>query len=69
MNKNEIKVAGEVAEVAARNGLTKGQKVGVIVGATLITGALVYGVYTVVVEHGKHVKAKKAVKAVTEPTE
>lgn len=68
MNKNEIKVAEEVAEVAAQNGLTKGRKVGIIVGAALLTGALAYGVYTLV-DYIKYVKAKKAAKALTETAE
>lgn len=52
---NEI----EVMENAARTGLTRNQKVGIIVGATVLTGGLAYLGYRLY----KGIKARKAAKA------
>lgn len=53
---NEIEVMENVAEKAAQTGLTRNQKVGIIVGATVLTGGVAYGVYRLV----KFLKARKA---------
>lgn len=55
---NEIKVMENVAETAARTGLTRNQKVGIIVGATIVTGGLAYLGYRLY----KGIKARKAAK-------
>lgn len=56
--KNEIEVMENVAETAAHTGLTRNQKVGIIVGATVLTGGLAYLGYRLF----KGVKARKAAK-------
>ena len=56
---NEIEVMENVAETAARTGLTRNQKVSVIVGATVLTGGLAYLGYRLY----KGIKARKAAKA------
>lgn len=45
-------------EVQVIKGLTKNQKIGIIVGATVLTAGIAYGVYCLV----KFVKVKKAAK-------
>lgn len=56
--KNEIEVMENVAETAAHTGLTRNQKVGIIVGATVVTGGLAYLGYRLY----KGIKARKAAK-------
>lgn len=48
-----------IGEVAAATGLSRNQKVGIIVGATVLTAGAAYGVYRLV----KWLKARKASKA------
>jgi len=57
--KNEVEVMENVAETAAHTGLTRNQKVGIIVvGATVLTGGLAYLGYRLF----KGIKARKAAK-------
>lgn len=58
MENNEVQVAEEATELATRSGLTRNQKIGIILGATVLTAGIAYGVYRLV----KFVKVKKAAK-------
>lgn len=58
MENNEVQVLEEATEMAARSGLTRNQKVGIVVGATVLTAGAAYGIYRLV----KFVKAKRATK-------
>lgn len=60
---NEIEVVENVAETAAQSGLTRNQKVGIIVGATVLTGGLAYLGYRLF----KHLKARRAANANANP--
>lgn len=53
---NEIKVMEEVAETTATSGLTRNQKVGIVVAASVLTAGVAYGVFRLV----KFLKARKA---------
>lgn len=59
MNKPEIQTMEDVADVAVRQGLTRGQKVGIIVAGALVTAGIGYGIYRLV----GFLKARKAAKA------
>lgn len=60
MLKNEVQTTEAVVEEAvAAAGLSRNAKIGLAVGAALLTGGLSYGVYRLV----KFVKSRKAAKA------
>ena len=62
---NEVQVMEDVAVEAAKTGLTNGQKVGLIVAATVLSGGVAYGVIRLV----KHFKNRKANQSANNPTE
>lgn len=64
-NLNEVQVMEDVAEASVHTGLTNGQKVGIIVGASVLTAGLGYGIYRLV----KFIKAKRTAKANSETSE
>ena len=60
MLKNEVQATETVVEEAvAAAGLSRNAKIGIAVGAALLTGGLSYGVYRLV----KFVRSRKAAKA------
>lgn len=59
----ELQVAEAVTETAVTTGLTRNQKVGIIVGASVLTAGAAYGIYRLV----KFIRAKKAAKGESAP--
>lgn len=62
---NEIQAVEGVAEATARSGLTRNQKVGIIIAASVLSAGVAYGVYRLV----KFLQARHSANANETPAE